>query len=42
MPISRRERTTKTCQNSEDLARAAVGCMGGFGALARHSYLPPA
>jgi hypothetical protein len=42
MPISRRKRITKTCQNSTDLAREAVGCRGVFGALARRSVLPPA
>jgi hypothetical protein len=31
LPISRRERATKACQNANDLAREAVGCMGVFG-----------
>ena len=31
LPISRCERGTRTCQNGQDLARAAVGCMGGLG-----------
>src|SRR4051812_10663023 len=32
LPISRRERTTKTCQKPNDLGREAVGCNGVFGA----------
>jgi hypothetical protein len=31
MPISRRKRAAKACQNANDLAREAVGCMGGLG-----------
>jgi hypothetical protein len=31
LPISRRKRTAETCQNANDLAREAVGCMGVFG-----------
>jgi hypothetical protein len=32
LPISRRERAAKRCQKTNDLARAAVGCIGVFGA----------
>ena len=31
LPISRRERAAKDCQNTNDLVREAVGCIGGFG-----------
>ena len=42
MPISRRERATKRCQKTNDLAREAVGCIGVFGDPARRSGLAPA
>jgi len=34
LPISRRKRTAKMCQKSNDLVREAVGCMGMFGGVA--------
>ena len=42
LPISRCKRAANMCQKTNDLARAAVGCMGMFGAPASVVRTPPA